>query len=116
MDKQQQTNDAFYFAKALFYTKLARDYFEYLIVETKATGYAKQTLKQYVSRFDYVYKDVIVRIGSEGFKQALKDDIENAPAIDSIANMYVVMKDEDRSKLEEFAENILKSYKTKEHE
>ena len=48
---KQTSNETFYFAKALLYTKLARDYFEYLIVETKATMDAKRTLKNYVGRY-----------------------------------------------------------------
>lgn len=113
---KQTSNETFYFAKALLYTKLARDYFEYLIVETKATMDAKRTLKNYVGRYDFVYKDIMFKIGNEYFKKALTNDIDNAPAIDSIANMYIIMNDEDRIKLEEFAENIIKNYKNKENE
>ena len=45
-----RTTDAFYFAKALLYAKLSRDYFDFIITETQATYGAKQTLKGYVGR------------------------------------------------------------------
>ena len=76
-----KTTDAFYFAKALLYAKLSRDYFDFIITETKATFGAKQTLKGYVGRLDWINTDLTMKIQHEDFKKMYEEDLANAGAL-----------------------------------
>ena len=106
-----RTTDAFYFAKALLYAKLSRDYFDFIITETQATYGAKQTLKGYVGRLDWINTDLTLKIQHEDFKKMYEDDLENAGAIDSMANNFIILNAENRAKLEEYSEQLIKEQK-----
>jgi len=103
-----KTTDAFYFAKALLYAKLSRDYFDFIITESEAKYGAKQTLKGYVGRLDWINTDLTMKIQHEDFKKMYEDDLANAGAIDSMANNYVILNEENRAKLEEYSEQLIK--------
>ena len=103
-----RTTDAFYFAKALLYAKLSRDYFDFIITESEAKYGAKQTLKGYVGRLDWINTDLTMKIQHEDFKKMYEDDLANAGAIDSMANNYVILNEENRAKLEEYSEQLIK--------
>lgn len=106
-----KTTDAFYFAKALLYAKLSRDYFDYLITETQATYGAKQTLKGYMGRLEWINRDLLMKITHEDFKKMYEEDLANAGAIDSIANNYIILNEDNRTKLEEYSEQLIKEQK-----
>lgn len=106
-----KTTDAFYFAKALLYAKLSRDYFDFIITETKATFGAKQTLKGYVGRLDWINTDLTMKIQHEDFKKMYEEDLANAGAIDSMANNFIILNTENRAKLEEYSEQLIKEQK-----
>lgn len=104
-----KTTDTYYFAKALLYAKLSRDYFDYLITETNATFNAKNLLKQYIGRIEFINRDLTSRIKNDDFKIMYMKDMEDAGAIDSMANCYILLNQENRSKLENFAEELIKT-------
>lgn len=106
-----RTTDAFYFAKALLYAKLSRDYFDFIITESEAKYGAKQTLKGYVGRLDWINTDLTMKIQHEDFKKMYEEDLANAGAIDSMANNYVILNEENRVKLEEYSEQLIKEQK-----
>ena len=106
-----RTTDAFYFAKALLYAKLSRDYFDFIITESEAKYGAKQTLKGYVGRLDWINTDLTMKIQHEDFKKMYEEDLANAGAIDSMANNYVILNEENRAKLEEYSEQLIKKQK-----
>jgi hypothetical protein len=106
-----RTTDAFYFAKALLYAKLSRDYFDFIITESEAKYGAKQTLKGYVGRLDWINTDLTMKIQHEDFKKMYEEDLANAGAIDSMANNYVILNEENRAKLEEYSEQLIKEQK-----
>ena len=108
-----KTTDTYYFAKALLYAKLSRDYFDYLITETNASYYAKNLLKQYIGRIEYINKDITDRINNPEFKVMYMKDMEDAGAIDSMANCYILLDAESRNKLEAFAEELIKEQSNK---
>ena len=108
-----RTTDAFYFAKALLYAKLSRDYFDFIITESEAKYGAKQTLKGYVGRLDWINTDLTMKIQHEDFKKMYEEDLANAGAIDSMANNYVILNEENRLKLEEYSEQLIKEQKNK---
>ena len=108
-----KTTDAFYFAKALLYAKLSRDYFDFIITESEAKYGAKQTLKGYVGRLDWINTDLTMKIQHEDFKKMYEDDLANAGAIDSMANNYVILNEENRTKLEEYSEQLIKEQNKK---
>jgi hypothetical protein len=108
-----RTTDAFYFAKALLYAKLSRDYFDFIITESEAKYGAKQTLKGYVGRLDWINTDLTMKIQHEDFKKMYEEDLANAGAIDSMANNYVILNEENRVKLEEYSEQLIKEQKNK---
>lgn len=106
-----RTTDAFYFAKALLYAKLSRDYFDFIITETDAKYGAKQTLKGYTGRLDFINRDLLMKITHEDFKKMYENDLANAGAIDSMANNYIILNEENRAKLEEYSEQLIKEQK-----
>ena len=106
-----KTTDLFYFAKALLYAKLSRDYFDFIITETGATYGAKQTLKGYTGRLDWINRDLLMKITHEDFRKMYEIDLANAGAIDSMANNYVILNEENRAKLEEYSEQLIKEQK-----
>jgi hypothetical protein len=108
-----RTTDAFYFAKALLYAKLSRDYFDFIITESEAKYGAKQTLKGYVGRLDWINTDLTMKIQHEDFKKMYEEDLANAGAIDSMANNYVILNEENRVKLEEYSEQLIKEQNKK---
>lgn len=108
-----KTTDTYYFAKALLYAKLSRDYFDYLITETNASYYAKNLLKQYIGRIEYINKDITDRINNPEFKVMYMKDMDDAGAIDSMANCYILLDAENRNKLEAFAEELIKEQTNK---
>jgi len=108
-----KTTDAFYFAKALLYAKLSRDYFDFIITESEAKYGAKQTLKGYVGRLDWINTDLTMKIQHEDFKKMYENDLANAGAIDSMANNYVILNEENRAKLEEYSEQLIKEQNKK---
>lgn len=106
-----RTTDAFYFAKALLYAKLSRDYFDFIITESEAKYGAKQTLKGYVGRLDWINTDLTMKIQHEDFKKMYEEDLANAGAIDSMANNFIILNAENRVKLEEYSEQLIKEQK-----
>lgn len=108
-----KTTDTYYFAKALLYAKLSRDYFDYLITETNASYYAKNLLKQYIGRIEYINKDITNRVNNPEFKVMYMKDMDDAGAIDSMANCYILLDAENRIKLETFAEELIKNQTNK---
>jgi hypothetical protein len=108
-----KTTDTYYFAKALLYAKLSRDYFDYLITETNASFGAKNLLKQYIGRIEYINRDITQRINNPEFKIMYMKDMDDAGAIDSIANCYILLDAENRSALEKYAEELIKKQSNK---
>jgi hypothetical protein len=108
-----KTTDTYYFAKALLYAKLSRDYFDYLITETNASFGAKNLLKQYIGRIEYINRDITQRINNPEFKIMYMKDMDDAGAIDSIANCYILLDAENRSALEKYAEELIKNQNNK---
>ena len=108
-----KTTDTYYFAKALLYAKLSRDYFDYLITETNASYFAKNLLKQYIGRIEYINKDITQRINNPDFKIMYMKDMDDTGAIDSMANCYILLDEENRSALEKYAEELIKKQSDK---
>jgi hypothetical protein len=52
------------------------------------------------------------RVGDE-VKEAYRRDIENAAAIDSLANNYITLSEEGRNLLEAYSEELRKTHKLK---
>ena len=48
---------------------------------------------------------------SPGIRDAYVEDMDNAPAVDSMANIYLKLTKENRDVLEQYAEDLIKSQK-----
>jgi hypothetical protein len=61
---------------------------------------------------DWILKDMDFRV-TEDVKEAYRRDIENASAIDSLANNYIILSEEGRNLLEAYSEKLIKTHKLK---
>ena len=75
--------------------------------------FAKNLLKQYIGRIEYINKDITQRINNPDFKIMYMKDMDDAGAIDSMANCYILLAQENRSALEKYAEELIKKQSDK---
>lgn len=97
-------------ARALIYTKLASEYFDFFIVESGIKFDDKHFIKSNSNKLKAVLRDMGMVV-SPGVRDAYVKDMDNAPAVDSIANIYLTLSEENRVVLEDYAEELLKSQK-----
>ena len=97
-------------ARALIYTKLASEYFDFFIVESGIKFDDKHFIKSNSNKLKAVLRDMGSVI-SPGIRDAYVEDMDNAPAVDSMANIYLKLTKENRDVLEQYAEDLIKSQK-----
>lgn len=97
-------------ARALIYTKLASEYFDFFIVESGVKFDDKHFIKSNSNKLKAVLRDMGMAI-SPGIRDAYVEDMDNAPAVDSMANIYLGLNKENRDILEQYAEELIKGQK-----
>lgn len=99
-----------YLSKSLLYLKLSQEYVEFFIQETDNNPKATRLFSHYKDRMNWILKDMDFRV-TEDVKDAFRRDINNAAAIDSLANNYITLNEEGRDLLEKYSEELRKTHK-----
>lgn len=105
-------SNTLFLSKSLLYLKLSQEYVDFFLQENTGNPKAHRLFKHYRDRMDWILKDMDFRV-TEDVKDAYRRDIENAAAIDSLANNYIVLNEEGRNLLENYSEELRKTHKLK---
>jgi hypothetical protein len=105
-------SNTLYLSKSLLYLKLSQEYVDFFLQENTGNPKAHRLFAHYRGRMDWILKDMDFRVGDE-VKEAYRRDIQNASAIDSLANNYITLSEEGRNLLEAYSEELRKTHKLK---
>jgi hypothetical protein len=105
-------SNTLYLSKSLLYLKLAQEYVDFFLQENDSNPKAHRLFSHYRGRMDWILKDMDFRVTDE-VKEAYRRDIQNASAIDSLANNYITLSEEGRNLLEAYSEELRKTHKLK---
>ncbi len=103
--KENFKDTSYKLAKALHFNKVSLEYFEMLRLDAK--GETKMLFSNCIQRLNWVYHNIYDRL-SQNSKDALKQEMADSLALDSIMDGLVLLTPENRSMIENLISSLNK--------